>query len=277
MSRKVEGKRRRGTKGGDEQGEEHVEATLEAAIETGAERLDRTWSQLVGTGLVGGVDVAFGVLALLLIHTATGSDLLAAFGLGIGFIALTLGASELFTENFLLPVTAVVAKRSPAVSLARLWSATAAANLAGGLVITGLFATSLPDIEASAHELAHHYVELGFGWDSFALAVLGGAAITLMTWMQRGTSTEFARVVAALGTAFLLVGAGLEHSIVVSLQMFAALWTDAPFGWLDWFTIFWWSAMGNLVGGVGLVTMLRLVQAGPEKVRFERRLGDGPS
>jgi hypothetical protein len=39
----------------------------------------------------------------------------------IGFLALSLARSELFTENFLVPVAAVVAKDAPWRSAPRLW------------------------------------------------------------------------------------------------------------------------------------------------------------
>ncbi len=49
------------------------------------------------------------MLALLVVKQATGNDLLAAVAFSIGFIALTLAGSELFTENFLVPVAALAA------------------------------------------------------------------------------------------------------------------------------------------------------------------------
>jgi formate/nitrite transporter FocA (FNT family) len=48
-----------------------------------------------------------------------------------------LARSELFTENFLVPVTARVAGRGSWFELIRLWLVTLAANLAGGIVMAG--------------------------------------------------------------------------------------------------------------------------------------------
>ncbi len=55
-----------------------------------------------------------------------------ALAFSIGFIALTLGNSELFTENFLVPVGTLMAGRSSVTQLIRLWSVTLVLNLAGG-------------------------------------------------------------------------------------------------------------------------------------------------
>src|SRR5213079_3265485 len=106
-------------------------------------------------------------------------------------------------------------------------------------------------------------------WRSFAGAILGGAVITLMTWMERSTESVPAKLVAAASAAFVLAAAPLNHVIVVSLEMFAALQYGAPFGYLDWLTIAAWYALGNIIGGVALVTGLRMVQLG-RRIDIER-------
>ena len=63
-------------------------------------------------------------------------------------------------------------------------------------------------------------------------------------------------------TAFILAGLGLAHSILDSLLIFCALHTGhAPFGYLDWLGWFGWTVLGNMVGGIGLVTLLRLIRS----------------
>src|SRR3712207_8059273 len=47
-----------------------------------------------------------------------------------------------------------------------------------------------------------------------ALSIIGGAVITLMTWMQHTTSSSGLRLVPAVTTGFLLAGAQLNHAIV---------------------------------------------------------------
>src|SRR4051794_26967965 len=85
-------------------GAESVPGAFERAIDEGLGRSQRTWPALCSTGLVGGLDVGVGVLALLVVRAQTGSALLGALAFPVGFLALTLGNSELFTENFLVPV-----------------------------------------------------------------------------------------------------------------------------------------------------------------------------
>ena len=71
-----------------------------------------------------------------------------------------------------------------------------------------------------------------------------------------------AKIVAAIAGAFLLAGLEMFHSILDSLLIFAALHTgEASFGYLDWLRFFSYTTAGNMVGGLVLVTLLRLVRS----------------
>jgi formate/nitrite transporter FocA (FNT family) len=78
--------------------------------------------------------------------------------------------------------------------------------------------------------------------------------------MQHSSDSIGAKLVAAIMAGFLLAAGSLNHVIVVSIEMFAALQAHAPFGYADWAGMATWAALGNMVGGIGLVTVLRLVQ-----------------
>jgi formate/nitrite transporter FocA (FNT family) len=248
-----------------------VMTAFERSVDEGERRVNRSWPSLLATGAVGGIDVGVGVLAVLVVLHGTGNELLAALAFGIGFIALTLASSELFTEGFLVPVTALVAGKANFRGLFRLWGGTAAANLAGGWVFTGLVMVGFPELHEAAVEVGTHYAEFGINTRSFAAGIIGGAAITLMTWMERGTDSMGGKLTAAVSTAFLLTAAKMNHAIVLSLMMFAALHAGAPFGYADWLGAAAWATVANIVGGLGLVTMLRLVQVGRHQVENERR------
>ena len=256
---------------------EAVMSQFQRSVEEGERRLGRSWPALFATGAVGGIDIGVGILGLLLVEEATGSALLGGLAFGIGFVALTLANSELFTENFLVPIVAVTAGRARPVAVLRLWLGTAATNLLGGWLIMAIVMAALPQLRSTAVELASHYAELGLGRQSFAAAVLGGAIITLMTWMERGSSSELGKLTAAVAAAFLLAAGSLVHAIVVSLLMFAGLQAGAPYGYLDWLGLLAWSTLGNVIGGVGLVTMVRLVQVGREQVTEVRNAARGPA
>jgi formate-nitrite transporter family protein len=239
---------------------QELQETFDRTVEEGVYRIERSTQSLLATGMVGGLDVAMGVFALLLVKEETKSDLAAALAFTIGFIALTLANSELFTENFLVPIAALLARRGEWPNVLRLWGGTAATNLLGGWVLMAFVMGGLPKLRPTAVELGSHYAHLGIGWTSFATAVLGGTVITLMTWMQHSTDSIGAKLVAAIASGFLLAAGSLNHVIVVSIEMFAALQAHAPFGYADWAGMAAWAALGNMVGGIGLVTVLRFVQ-----------------
>ena len=242
--------------------EDKLEDAFSRMVEEGTQRLHRGWREILVTGFFGGTEVAMGVLAYLSVLNATHNSLLAGLAFSIGFLALLLGHSELFTEGFLIPVTTVAAKRASLAQLLKLWSGTLVANLAGGFVLMWLIMVAFPKLHGQAVESAAHYATAPLSAETFALSLLGGMAITLMTRMQHGTESVFGRIAASVAGAFLLAGLQMFHSILDSLLIFGALFTgDAPFGYLDWLQWLGYTIVGNMVGGLGLVTLLRLLRS----------------
>ncbi len=247
-----------------------LEEAYERLVAEGHERLDRPLLALVSTGLLGGVDVGVGVLMYLVVEAATDNPLLASMAFTTGFVALLLANSELFTENFLVPVICVVAKVGTLTQLVRLWAVTLAANLVAGFAMAGMIVVALPEVHEVAVKAGSHYAHLGVSWRSFFLAVLAGAVITLLTRMQHATENLGVRLVPAVLMSFVLVGAQLFHSVLDSILMFAGLLTgSADYDYLNWLGALGWSGFGNLVGGLVLVTGIRLLRI-PHRVAESR-------
>ncbi|WP_238993297.1 formate/nitrite transporter family protein [Nocardioides caldifontis] len=250
--------------------EDALEAAFDRQVSEGAQRLGRPWREVLVTGFFGGTEVAIGVLALVAVVHATGNPLLGGLAFSVGFLALLLGRSELFTEGFLIPVVTVAAKRAGPVQLAKLWGGTLAANLVGGWLIMWLVVLAFPALHEELVTSGTHFATAPLSAETFALAVLAGMVITLMTRMQHGTDDMPAKIVAAVAAAFLLAGLEMFHSILDSLLIFGALRTgDATFGYLDWLQWFAYTVAGNMLGGLGLVTLLRLVRS-KERLEDER-------
>jgi len=247
-----------------------IRIAFRASVTEGVARLSRSLPSLLATGLMGGLDVSLGVLALLVVLHATGSTIAASFAFTIGFLALTLGKSELFTENFLVPVAAVAARKANVRLLLRLWGGTLVMNLIGGWLFAYLIAVGLPQVGTDAVGLGRFFIDLPFG-QATALGVMGGASITLMTWMQQGAESGIGRISAVVAIAFLLTAAHLNHVIVVSIEIFVALHSgQASYGYLDWLRVSSWAMVTNMIGGLLLVTLLRLVQVGRRQLEEAR-------
>jgi formate/nitrite transporter FocA (FNT family) len=248
---------------GDSEGptEDQLQEAFDTIVSEGAQRLHRTWREVLTTGLAGGLEIGIGVVLLFAVYAETGSHLLAGLAFGVGFVALMLARSELFTEGFLVPVTAVVAGRARVAQLGKLWSGTLLSNLVGGWALMWLVVHALPDLRTTAIESATTFVTAPLSLESASLAFLAGIAITLMTRMQHGTTSDPAKIVAAFAGGLVLAGLQLFHSILDSLVIFAALHAGAPFGYADWLTWFWYTTLLNMAGGLLVVTLLRLVRS----------------
>lgn len=253
--------------------EDELKESFDKTIEEGAERLHRTLRNILVTGVFGGFEIGLGIMAYLAVMHETGNHLLAGIAFGIGLVALLLAHSELFTENFLMPVAAVVAKEGSPAQLAKLWGGTLVANLAGGWVFVWIVMQAFPQWSGTVSESAHHYVDASFSLQTVALAVLGGSTITLMSRMQQGTGDDVARIVATMIGGFLLAGLQLFHSILDSLLIFAAIHSGADITYGQWLGWFGYTLLFNMLGGLVLVTLLRLVRT---KELLEERRGGAP-
>lgn len=241
--------------------EDEIEESFGAVVDEGAERLQRTMRVVLATGFAGGLEVGLGVMGYLAVLHETDSHLLAGLAFSVGLIALHLAHSELFTENFLMPIVALIAREGTVTQLLRLWLGTLLSNLAGGWIVMWLVVQAFPQWHTVLEESARHYVDAPFGLQSVVLAVLGGSTITLMTRMQQGTDSDPAKLVAAVIGGFLLAGLQLFHSILDSLLVFGAIQAGSSITYGQWLGWFGYTLLFNVLGGVVLVTSLRIVRS----------------
>ncbi|WP_022908097.1 formate/nitrite transporter family protein [Curtobacterium sp. B18] len=252
--------------------EDEIHESFTAIVEEGAERLQRTTRVVLTTGFAGGLEIGLGVMGYLAVLHETDSHLLAGLAFSVGLIALYLAHSELFTENFLLPITALIAREGTVGQLVRLWVGTLLSNLAGGWLFMWLVVQAFPQWHTVLEESARHYVDAPFGLQTAVLAVIGGSTITLVTRMQQGTDSDPAKIVAAVVGGFLLSGLQLFHSILDSLLVFGAIQAGSSITYGQWLAWFGYTLLFNVIGGVVLVTALRLVRTAD---LLQRRRHDG--
>lgn len=233
---------------------------FENTVTEGANRLNRTWRALVVTGLFGGIDVGLGLLAMLAVVDATGSKLLGGLAFGIGLYALRLAHSELFTEEFLVPINAIMAGHGTWPQLLRLWAVTLVTNLAGGWAFTWVVIAAFPRFEDVLRETTASYLDPGLTLETGALAVLAGFTITLVTRMSQGSNEGIATLANALISGLLVVGLGMLHGALGSVVVFASMHAGDPTTYLEWLVWFSWVIPLNMVGGLVILTLPRLVR-----------------
>ena len=247
--------------GGDEFDieEELVDEAATTVVE-GSKRLNRKWPELIVTGFFGGVDVGLGILAMVLVKQATGSDILAGMAFGIGLLALKLAHSELFTEEFLLPLNAVIAGQGTWVQVLRLWSVTLVTNLLGGLAFAWLIVLGLPNYHATITDYAVGYVDQSSLVVMIALSMLAGATITLSTRMQQGTTNDVVTALTCLVSGLLVIGLSMLHGALNAIVIFAAMLAGADISigtFAQWFAI---VIPFNMLGGLLVIALPRVVR-----------------
>jgi formate/nitrite transporter FocA (FNT family) len=246
-------------------------AIWNSGIEEGKRRLDRGSAALVATGIVGGFDVLVGILivcvgigALGAVMPAEPAHFIASLFFGIAFVHIVLGRSELFTENFLIPVSAVLDRKKGVLSLGRLWALTLLGNLVALAILALIFSRAgvvPPETRTAAGKLANTVVDRDV-LPALLSAIIAGIVMTTFTWMAAAAETDVARVIVALLIGFVLIAPSLNHAVVGFGEMTFGMASDETHAtWSQLGYHFAIAVGGNLIGGLLFVASARLVQA----------------
>ena len=238
----------------------------------GRRRLDRSALDILITAAIGGLEVSLGGQAAMAVlgpalQAAPGLRLygglaLAGLAFPVGFLFVIIGRSELFTENFLIPVVAVFSRERSVASLAGLWGLSWVGNLVGCAIIAGLL--SIPGaIGEPIQEGYRVYADYKLGvapLGVFASAVLAGMVMTALTWLLLALRDTLARMAAVHAAGYVPFAANLSHSMVGATIIFVGshLAGRAAAEAVVWVLV---AMLDNLVGGIGLVTLFRFAQA----------------
>ena len=241
------------------------------AVEEGERRLDQSMVELLSTGFIAGLTIIFGMIALgtveaLLSDASHGIGKIAgALAFGMGVVFLVVGRAELFSENFFDPVATVVERRKPGMilSLFRLWGITFLLNLIGGGFFAWILSVEGALPEGTAEALNRVAEEIAARGDLvfFVKAIAGGALVTLLSFLLQAVNSVGSRIIAAYMVGFLLALGPFDHVVVTSLHILFGILLGAPVGLEDFTRCLLIVTAGNLVGGLGLVTLTHITQA----------------
>jgi formate/nitrite transporter FocA (FNT family) len=242
---------------------ETIRAEGESELQRGA------WA-LALSGLAAGLSMGFSLVVEGELHAllpaGPARELVSPLGYTIGFLIVVLGRQQLFTENTLTPVLALMHNRNLETvrKLLRLWVVVLAANLAGAVA----FAVTLahdgafgPDVMQSFAELGHHAIRAGFGI-TFVRAVYAGWLIALMVWLL--PAAEGARPWTIIIVTYIVALCGLSHIIAGAVDC-AFIVAIGQATWSEFLVRFFLpTLLGNIAGGVTLVAALNYGQVAPE-------------
>ncbi|MEO6829369.1 MAG: formate/nitrite transporter family protein [Acidobacteriaceae bacterium] len=227
--------------------------------------LDRPAIALAISGIAGGITMGLTGLSISIVVGSLGpsatSRFIAQFFYPVGFIAVILGRAQLFTENTLYPVALMLAEQRHVWATLRLWAIVLPSNVLGAL----LFAL----LAARSGGLRAEYVSAMtvFGMEAvhvpwvhvFWSAVIAGWIIALVAWLVSGSHSITGSVMLIWLLTFIVGLGGFAHCIASSGEIFAAV-LEHQVATSQYFT--WLSAavLGNVVGGVMIVTLLEYGQ-----------------
>lgn len=191
------------------------------------------------------------------------AHVIASVFFGLGFAFIVIGRAELFTENFLIPVGAVFARRAAASTLVRTWGVTLLLNFAGLALVAAIVSVKgvLPPGSLHAVGVVSNTLSDRSFLAALMSAILAGVVMTAFTWIITAAESATGRILAALLVGYLLAAPVLNHAVVGFGEMFLALVAGTTHAtWLDLIRNVSIAILGNLIGGVGLVFSTRLAQ-----------------
>jgi formate/nitrite transporter FocA (FNT family) len=229
------------------------------------QELRRPARSLAISGLAGGITMGLTGLATAIARAELGTS-----GIGhfittllypIGFIAVILGRAQLFTENTLYPVALVLSERRHYWATLRLWTIVLVFNCLGTLAFAVLMVRTnalqpryVDSLAAIGVEIANHSLS-GIFWS----AIIGGWIIALVAWLVSASHSISGSMLLIWLLAF-VVGLGhFAHCIASSGEVLSAV-LHHQLAAMSYFRWLWPAVLGNIVGGVGLVTLLEYGQ-----------------
>lgn len=178
----------------------------------------------------------------------------------IGFIIVVIGQSLLFTEQTSLLSLPVLNGIEPLSKLLRLWSIVIAGNVVGGCLFAALMIGlglhmqlfSVSDIDA----YSEHVLEFEW-WVIFGSAVLAGWMMGVAAWLVTSARDTISRIVLVSLITGSIGFLGLHHSIVGNIEVFSALLYGNTVSFWRYLIFLVIVILGNTVGGVVFVAVLK--------------------
>lgn len=242
---------------------------FEAASENARDEVRRSPIKLAFSGVAGGITLGLTGLGVACIHALIGSggweDLIAFLIYPIGFITVIIGRQQLFTENTLYPVILVLDEHRYVGKTLRLWGIVFATNLVGATLFAVLAILS----GALRPEIASQLIKMGAEASQgsighlFWSGVIGGWLIALVAWVVTASHWTIGQLVMVWLLTF-VVGVGrFAHCVATSAEIISAVIGGAISlgAYLHWL---WPATLGNIVGGVVIVSVLNYGQVRAE-------------
>nr|WP_274324114.1 formate/nitrite transporter family protein [Halosimplex aquaticum] len=256
-----------GPENGDTADPMRVTEVLNSLIERGYHEVNRETNGLLLSGVSAGLDIGFGPLLMAVILTLSsggygdlGTELLLASVYSVGFMFVILGRLELFTEHTTVAVMPVIDGQASLAELGRLWGLVYASNIVGGAAFVALIVTLLPDLGVASPEafetIALSLVTHDFTW-LFIAGVLAGWLMGLLAWLVTAAQETTSRLIIIWIVTGVIGILHLPHSIAGNVEVLFGVFLSPLVSVIDYVSFLALATMGNAVGGVVFVALLK--------------------
>lgn len=236
----------------------------EEVVASGRSELNRPPEALAFSGLGAGLLMGLtglGVAGTRAMLHGEAAEFVSLLFYPLGFIAVVIGRSQLFTENTLFPVVLVLKEHRHLLVTLRLWAVVFVANVVGSVVFAA-FVTKTGALHPGAVDAL---VRLGTEAVApstvrvFTSAIVGGWLVAMMAWLVSGAQHTIAQVVVIWLVTFLVGLLHLAHCVASSGYILSAAFDGAvgPGEYVAWLAT---ATAGNIVGGVLIVSLLNHAQ-----------------
>lgn len=258
------------TKEQEEEAEDRTSVTALVVHETirkdGDEELQRPNSALAWSGLAAGLSMGFSFLAQALFYAQLPDSpwrpLVVNLGYPLGFLITIIGRQQLFTENTLTVIIPLLARRNLTtfLSVLRLWGVVLVANLAGAHIfawVAGNTPLMRPEVRDAMRHIALQAANVSFG-TAVLRGVFAGWLIATVVWMLAAIDSNRVPIIVIL--TYIVGLAGLTHIVAGSVEVLYLVMTGLKPWWS--YVVYYMTPtlIGNIFGGVTLVSALNHAQ-----------------
>jgi formate/nitrite transporter FocA (FNT family) len=244
---------------------------LAEEISEGLHEIKRPAWGLALSAFSAGLDIGFSLFLMGIMVTLVGEELskpvrelLVASTYSIGFIVVVIGRSELFTEHTTLAVLPVIDGKAGIGGLLRLWGIVYVANILGCAAFAGVTVLVGPRLKVIDPRALGEIAMMAArhpGSTIFFSAVLAGWLMGLLSWLVTAARDTISQIV----IVFMITGAiglaHLHHSIVGATEVLSGMFAGQGITWTDFGRFMLFATLGNAVGGIFFVAILKYSHA----------------
>tara|TARA_R100001369_G_scaffold14731_1_gene29436 strand:- start:4462 stop:5316 length:855 start_codon:yes stop_codon:yes gene_type:complete len=240
---------------------------LKEQICEGQEVYKKSPLSILVSSFTAGLEIGFSYLLLaslfFFLHGKVEEDTafkMLSFVYPFGFIMVIVGQSILFTEQTSLLTLPVLNKKQSSKNLFKLWGLVISGNLLGGWAMAAVLVWIGPKLHIfdaeTISKIAIHVTDYNM-WVILVSAILAGWLMGLLSWVVTSSKDTISRIFIIYLITAVLSFAGLHHSIVGNVEVFAGLLVPSSLSIGDYAAFQAVALLGNAIGGAVFVALLK--------------------